>query len=85
LLQDHIQMVYMTEEKSLEMKNFSFKSSGLIKNDSQEYRTICDWLRQIHGQNTRLLNLFKVLQNEILQSSSPLGEPSLDIPDLEDK
>ncbi len=71
----------MSQEKSLEMKNFSFKSSGLIKNDSLEYRTICNWLRDIHQQNIRLLNLFKVLQNEIVQSSSPLGEPM----ELEDK
>jgi len=71
----------MTQRESLRMKNFSFKSSGLIKNDSQEYRTLCDWLRDIHNQNVRLLNLIKVLQNEILQSSSPLGEPM----ELEDK
>jgi len=81
LLQNNIQMVYMTQRESLRMKNFSFKSSGLIKNDSQEYRTLCDWLRDIHNQNVRLLNLIKVLQNEILQSSSPLGEPM----ELEDK
>ncbi len=58
------------------MKNFSFKSSGLIKNDSLEYRTLCNWLRDIHNQNVRLLNLFKVIQNDMRQSSSPLGESS---------
>ncbi len=66
----------MWPKKSLEMKHFS--KSASVDSDLQnisnvQLNTIFDWLRDIHGQNIRLLNLLKVLTNEI-QSSSPLGE-----------
>ncbi len=47
------------------MKNFSFKSSGLIKNDSPEMATLCDWLRNIHQQNMQVLNLLRMVNRKI--------------------
>ncbi len=69
--------VYMNQKKSLEMNNF-FKSSSEdsdFKNiSSKDYANLCAWLRDIHGQNIRLLNFMKIIHND-LQPSSPLGEP----------
>jgi len=45
--------------------------------NSKEFTTVCSWLRDIHGQNIRLINQNKLLIDYIItQSSSPLGEPS---------
>ncbi len=55
------------------MNNF-FKSSSEdsdFKNiSSKEFTTVCSWLRDIHGQNIRLLNYMKIIQNEINESKS---------------
>ncbi len=73
-------MTYILSKKSLEMNNF-FKSSSEdddFKNiSSKDFTTLCSWLRDIHGQNIRVLNLLKILSNELRQSSSPLGEPDV--------
>ncbi len=61
------------------MTNLFSKSSGLTKNLSDnDFKTLCSWLRDIHNQNVRLLNLMKVLNNAVLQSTSPSEEPVLD-------
>ncbi len=51
----------MTLKKSLEMPHFFKSAETDFKNlDLLQYKTMCDWLRQIHTQNTRIINLLKV-------------------------
>ncbi len=37
--------------------------------DSKDMSTLCSWLRDIHGQNIRLLNYMKIIQNQLSDDS----------------
>ncbi len=72
MLQSNLQKIHIEILKSLTMLNFSKSRQSRLdfeKIDTKEFTTVCSWLRDIHGQNIRLLNLMKIIQNELTDDS----------------
>ncbi len=56
---------YNQKEKSRSMKFISKSREDLQKLSSSDFQTLCSWLRDIHNQNIRLINQFKILEHKL--------------------
>ena len=55
------------------------KSSPDLRNKKSDiqHKILCDWLRNIHSQNIQIARKLTII-TQIIQSSSPEGEPVLE-------
>ncbi len=69
-----VRITYRVLKKSLEMPHF-FKSGASAEDsdfknlDLLQYKTMCDWLRDIHSQNKRISNQLNLLARLVQESS----------------
>jgi len=73
-------MINILRKKSIEMTNF-FKSASVdsdFKNlDNLSFKTMCDWLRDIHTQNKRITNQL----NNLVRLVQELGDVPRESPE----